>query len=253
MAVIGNFNRLCQNPMRHLVAPSKENEMLSQGAQLYCRVSWSSAFGSLASGPEGNYPPNTWTLPRKAGAMSAHNLTSFAITGSGAAAGGLRTPGLSSIAITTPGCHGNLLANGIASSSIHITTPSCSIYGKAASTGDSTTTFTVTGNKNAIGWLAGSSGVVISASMNSYAIGWMYGSTGDSEAVTNASIANAVWTKMIEGSYTTSEALKICLSVLAGKTNIVGSTAKFRDVNDTTDRVTAVMTGSERTTVTLNP
>ena len=58
----------------------------------------------------------------------------------------------------------------------------------------------------------------------------------------------------VEGNYTLKEALRLMLAVAAGKTDIDTSGAnpvvKFRDVNDTKDRITAVMTGSERTTVT---
>jgi hypothetical protein len=61
-----------------------------------------------------------------------------------------------------------------------------------------------------------------------------------------------VWESICEGSYTHSEILKILAAVAAGKTDITGSTVTFRDVNDVADRVTASMTGSERTTVTLD-
>jgi hypothetical protein len=40
--------------------------------------------------------------------------------------------------------------------------------------------------------------------------------------------------------------------VAAGQTTIDGSTVAFRDQADTKDRVTATMTGSERTTVALD-
>lgn len=65
-------------------------------------------------------------------------------------------------------------------------------------------------------------------------------------------IAVAVWDAICEGNYSHSDILKILSAVAAGKTDITGSTVTFRDVNDTANRVTASMTGSERTSVTLN-
>ena len=46
--------------------------------------------------------------------------------------------------------------------------------------------------------------------------------------------------------------LRLLLAVAAGKTTIDGSTVAFRDQADTTNRVLAEMTGSERTIVTLD-
>jgi hypothetical protein len=61
----------------------------------------------------------------------------------------------------------------------------------------------------------------------------------------------------IELGVTMQEAMRIILAVAAGKTNITdlgGGLAEviFRDTNDTKNRVIADMTGSERTTVTLD-
>jgi hypothetical protein len=77
------------------------------------------------------------------------------------------------------------------------------------------------------------------------------------EQLNNVGAGANPWTSPIEGSYTAEDIMKILLSVMAGKTTIVkgsGTTAtvKFRDVNDTKDRVVATMDGSQRTSVTLN-
>jgi len=56
----------------------------------------------------------------------------------------------------------------------------------------------------------------------------------------------------IDGVITLKEALSVILAVVAGKTDITGSTVTFRDVDDTKDRVTATMTGGERTSITLD-
>ena len=72
-----------------------------------------------------------------------------------------------------------------------------------------------------------------------------------------AHITGAVLEAQVEPGITLREALRVVLSVAAGKTDITpdglgGATVVFRDVNDTRDTVTAVMTGSERTSITLD-
>lgn len=73
-----------------------------------------------------------------------------------------------------------------------------------------------------------------------------------------AAIADAVWAQVdIETGYNGKEAIRLLLAVLAGKTDIIdlgggAAAVKFRDINDTKDRVTATMAGSERTSTTLD-
>lgn len=64
---------------------------------------------------------------------------------------------------------------------------------------------------------------------------------------------DASWTAIMEGSLTYQDAIKILLAVAAGKTDIAGNVVKFKGIDGTTDRVTATMTGSKRTGITLNP
>lgn len=69
-------------------------------------------------------------------------------------------------------------------------------------------------------------------------------------------IAAAVWAAACEGSLDFADVQRILLAVAAGKTDIDATgpvVVTFRDQADTKDRVTATMTGSERTTVVLDP
>jgi hypothetical protein len=66
------------------------------------------------------------------------------------------------------------------------------------------------------------------------------------------------WTEIIEGTYTASEVMRLLVSVAVGKTTIVDNgnntaTVVFRDLEDTEDRITAEMEGSERVNVALIP
>ena len=62
---------------------------------------------------------------------------------------------------------------------------------------------------------------------------------------------------VVEGSYTATEVLRLLLAVATGKTTIADiggglGTVKFRDVADSKDRVTATVSDSQRTAVTLD-
>lgn len=58
--------------------------------------------------------------------------------------------------------------------------------------------------------------------------------------------------EVVDGTVTLRQAIAILLSVAAGKTSISEGVVTFRDVSDTKDRVTATMTGSERTGISLD-
>ena len=77
------------------------------------------------------------------------------------------------------------------------------------------------------------------------------------EKLNGAGSAGNPWTEIIEGTYTAAEVMRLLASVAAGKTTIVDNgdntaTVVFRDLEDTTDRVTATMDGSERTGVAID-
>lgn len=68
--------------------------------------------------------------------------------------------------------------------------------------------------------------------------------------------ANDIWNSQLEGSVTAKQLLRLISSVLIGETSITSTgdsaTVIFRDVNDTTNRITASMSGSQRTNITTN-
>ncbi len=75
--------------------------------------------------------------------------------------------------------------------------------------------------------------------------------TGD--ILSTANIGESVWNFIVENGYTSADVLRLLAAVAAGKTDITGTTVTFRDLGDTENRIVAEMTGSERTTITLNP
>lgn len=109
----------------------------------------------------------------------------------------------------------------------------------------------------ALGALAGLAAALAGtgdASADASAIGSMAGAinvTGD--LLSTANVGDAVWQYLAEGNYSAVEILRVLAAVMAGKTTIDGTEVTFRDLNDVADRVVAVMTGSARTTITLDP
>lgn len=85
------------------------------------------------------------------------------------------------------------------------------------------------------------------------AVAASYNSAGTmGEKLNDAGSAANPWTEVIESGYTAAEILRILAAVAAGKTTITGSNVKFRDINDTVDRVDATVSGGQRTNVTLD-
>jgi hypothetical protein len=65
--------------------------------------------------------------------------------------------------------------------------------------------------------------------------------------------SGAAWTDTMEGDLSYGESMRLQHAVLVGLTEIVNNIVKFKGADGTTDRVTATMTGSQRTSVVLNP
>lgn len=84
------------------------------------------------------------------------------------------------------------------------------------------------------------------------------GSMGSSITVTGdllstANVGEAVWNFMAENGYTANDLIRLLTAIAVGKTTITGSTVTFRDLADSKNRVVAVMDGSERDSITLDP
>jgi len=132
-----------------------------------------------------------------------------------------------------------------------------SIIGDGYLDGSTTITITVSATGDLLASINGSATVSISVLCEILGIGYISGTASISAQPTAADIAGEVWAQQLEGTYTARELMKLFASVLSGKSNIVDlggglATITFRDINDTTDRVVADMTDSERTNVTLN-
>jgi hypothetical protein len=69
--------------------------------------------------------------------------------------------------------------------------------------------------------------------------------------VSDKTLQRVVWDDIVEGTLTAEDAIRLLLAVAVGKSDSANPVT-FRDQADTKDRVSATMTGSDRTTVVLD-
>lgn len=148
-----------------------------------------------------------------------------------------------------------------------ITQIASALSGAGALTGSLVGTLQMAANLAGSGNIAGAMGLIANVSTTLTGSGALTGTlrgTASMEAditpftdLSPENLATAVWAKALEGAYSAGDIMRLLSAVAAGKTTIVDlggglATVTFRDINDTTDRVDADMTDSERTNVTLN-
>lgn len=126
---------------------------------------------------------------------------------------------------------------GVGSSSATFTVPNATLTGPTVSVGSTTVTFYTSSTLRAVGNL--------------------FGDITPYTDLSPQSLAAAVMSSVVDGTYTVEDVLKILAAVAAGKTTINdlgGGAAEvvFRNLTDALDRVQANMTGSERAAVTLD-
>ena len=232
---------------------------------------------SKSGRPNGYLHPHSWALPSKSGGLSVYKETGLTITTDGAAVMGVNGEGAITITISIDGT-GGLVVSANGTSTITLTMDG-ELIAVAPGSGTATISLSPTATLGALAGLFGTSTATITGALASYAVGYLAGTSssdaefspdnlaaavwgaiaGDynaagtmGEKLNDAGSASNPWTEVIESGYTAEEILRILLAVAAGKTSISGSDVAFRDVADTKDRVAASMTGSERTTVTLD-
>lgn len=77
--------------------------------------------------------------------------------------------------------------------------------------------------------------------------------SNNSTGLVVADDASALWSKTIENGISAEGVFRILLAVAAGRTDIAGNVVTFRDQANTKDRITATMSGSERSNVVNDP
>lgn len=245
MALISNGTRLSCNPMQHRVSSALsygiDNSNSNRPGSIrnfYAGEATVISGTSIANDqgfPSGNLHPTTWVLPQKSGGIPAALMVS-ALSGTGA---------LTSTGILVASTLAALTGDGVVTA-----TMVGALAATAALMGNATLSAQLGAISSVIGALTGQGDIssVIKARGSLFSD---INVTGD--LLTTANVASSVWSALSEDGYTYADVVKILTAVAAGKTTISGSDVYFRDLADAKNRVHAAMTGSERTTVTLDP
>ena len=254
MALLGNRSVLLKSPGRFLsgtVASNQRNAFNQPGMA-------ANRFQALnrldAAVPSGHLSPSAWLLPRTAGGMSAFTGTTVAWSlGALVLAAGQNITGDTTITWSAPNADLQLVVSATGTTTITFSGTG-GLAGALDAIGTTAISFTVaTPVLGAVIDAVASTAISWSGSGTSTAKGWIAGDITPFTELSPQNLASAVWAEVLESGLDAKDVMRLLLAVAAGKTTIVGSTVTFRDTDDTTDRVTASMTGSERTTIVLDP
>ena len=210
-----------------------------------------------SSVPEGAFPgPASILPPIVSGGMSAaNNATSISLTGTGNVLAGGPVEGAASFSFDQSG--GLSLQVTLAADGTITFTQAGALALTIALAGDGTATMTGAGGLSMIVPFDGAAAFALTGTANLKGNLALSGDITPFTELSPQNLAAAVWAAVLEAGYSAGDLMRVLAAVAAGKTDIDTSGAnpivKFRDVNDTTDRVTATMTGSERTTVVIDP
>lgn len=237
-----------------------------------------------SSVPQGARHPVAYKFARKAGGLASRNECRIEVTNAASGALGRNIAGDTSITFTLPDAQLQLVVSASGTATITLTTAG-NLAGALYAEGSTTVTFTVGSSLlGAVAGLTGNATVTVSSTALATAIGHLAGDIVPYTELSPQALAQAVWnavaadsnevgtmgeklndagsgsnpwTEVIEGGLTAAEILRILASVAAGRTTITDNgdgtaTVEFVGLDDATTRVTAEMTGSDRTTMTLD-
>lgn len=255
MALIGNYSVLNKDMGRSISGNTIAQNPSNWGKSSMARARFT-AHSPFNAAPNGYVPPYSYVIAQKSGGMATYTtINGVGTISSASIAAGINI--LASLAGSgdISSATGALVVSAVATILCSGAISSANLSGKLEAIATLAGTGSITA---AIGALASLLATLTGTTTISNALIRATGSmSGDilvnsTATITNESLANAVWTTILEGSLSADEIMRLILAVQVGKTDITGSTVTFRDTADTKDRVVANMTGSERTTVTLD-
>lgn len=265
MALLGNYSVYHKSPASFMAGQSVSDVRSNNNKVGISRSPYSYGnFSNMNSVPNGSRPPYSWIIPQKTGGLAAYTSVQ-----------GLGVYSNSNLA---GGVNGNTSSPNTILGSGSITSADLALIMFMVAIINGTGNFdfppNISGVIKAIANLQGSGSVsnpVLGAILDAVANLLGSGNLSTANMVATAyieasilpytelspqSLAQAVMASIVETGMDLTQAMKLLTAVSAGKTAIVNlgggtATVTFRDVNDTTDRVVADMTNSDRTTVTL--
>ena len=213
---------------------------------------------NLGGIPYGHRHPSAWLLPQSPGALSAFVSSQAQLTVSPlTVAAGRNVVGSTSITFSVGPSQLELIVSATGSATATWTL-SGTLAAAVGLTGAASLTFTIgPSTLGAIIDALGTSPVTFVNSATIRATGNLAGDITPFTTLSPENLAQKVWQYVLEAGYSAEECMRILTAVAAGKTDITdlgggNATVVFRDLADTKDRVDADMTGSERTTVTID-
>lgn len=259
MALIGNYSVLMKNPGRYFAGSSAAQ-------QVAVRSNWNRS-GSIRNVqfrnmnttayqlwgiPDGYYPPDTWMLPTKNGAMhslgqiaGAGSLTSSGTMGLNAAAG---LTGSGDITSATAQLVISMIANLVGSGDI----TAADLRGYLQAVANLIGSGDLTGTLGALGWLtapvtgSGAASATINATGTLAADITVTGAT-----LTTANVGAAVWQYLIESGYSGEEIMRLLAAHAAGDAlSLEGATPEFKSIDGTKTRIGGTYVTGTRTVTT---
>lgn len=113
---------------------------------------------------------------------------------------------------------------------------------------ESAHTLVITGNLFVEG-----GGVPVVATLGAFQVNVQYTVPVQAQAFSTAGGGSGAWTDISEDGETYGQSIRLMRSILLGLTDIVGSQVVFKSKDGLIDRVTATMSGSERTAIVIDP
>lgn len=213
---------------------------------------------NLGGIPYGHRHPSAWLLPQSPGALSAFTSSRAQLTASPLnLAAGRNLVGSTTVTWSVGPSLLELVVSATGSATVTFTVSGTAAAALSAS-GSTTVTFSAgPSTLGAIIDALASATVTFTNSATPRAVGYLAGDVLPYATLSPENMAIAVWERILEAGYSAQECMRILTAVAAGKTDITdlgggNATVVFRDLGDTKDRVDADMTGSERTSVTLD-
>lgn len=210
----------------------------------------SETFGGYANG---HLAPSSFILPTKAGSISSYTEASASISpGVIILVPAKPMEGSGSLTLTASTLQLDKIIAMIASGTLALVVDSSLLSSAVSAIASGSMTISGSGIMGGVFQLSASGSLILIPNTALSALALMVAEAGGPEDLTPQGLANAVWERAMDNGVTAEEIMRILVAIAAGKTEITGSNVTFRDLGDSKNRVAATMTGSERTTVTLD-
>jgi hypothetical protein len=249
--LVRNGRSIFQNPGSFAgVVKNQDGNVVKGGFRNRFVGGLSAVFGGYANG---HLAPASFVLPTQAGSMSSYTESSEQLSADVIVLiPGLPMNGSSTITITAAPFTIDKIVALIASGSLVLTVDAAQLSAAVDAIVNGSATLSTSAELGGIFSVLASANMVLVPSGTLTAQAFMEAAAGGPTPLSPEGLANAVWERAVDAGYSAEEILRVLAAVAAGKTDITGSTVTFRDLGDTKDRIVASMTGSERTTITID-